>query len=259
MITIASPIWWVELEAWCINNLYGLEGPVSAYQHLVSCAEFAEEGLTATTYVVVSWKTRVVDRAILLLLSSLSWLIVTHCCWQLVNAMFQSVFSTVLGFCKQQYDDHVYGLAINSYPSQIVEVEKMQLQFTTSDWKFLIRPVRRKYSKDMLSFKFRNKVWQRNQWSWSWLKKKMGFTSYLKIQWLTSDQGFWFPKWLMDPANNINKISQCSISNGNDSIFRGRSDKSSDGDVCETGTAVINQGFNEPTKVKSSTPRINLK
>ena len=40
--------------------MYGLEGPVSAYQHLVSCAEFAEEGLTATTYVVVSWETRVV-------------------------------------------------------------------------------------------------------------------------------------------------------------------------------------------------------
>ena len=33
--------------------------------------------------------------------------------------------------------------------------------------KFLIRPVRRKYSKDMLCFKFRNKGWQRNQWSWS--------------------------------------------------------------------------------------------
>ena len=63
----------------------------------------------------------------------------------------------------------------------------------------------------------------------------------------------------MDPANNIYKISQCSIFNGNDSIFRGRSDKASDGDVCETGTAVINQGFNEPTKVESSTPRINLK
>ena len=31
----------------------------------------------------------------------------------------------------------------------------------------LIRPVRRKYSKDMLCFKFRNKGWQRNQWSWS--------------------------------------------------------------------------------------------
>ena len=29
----------------------------------------------------------------------------------------------------------------------------------------LIRPVRRKYSKDVLCFKFRNKCWQRNQWS----------------------------------------------------------------------------------------------
>ena len=55
----------------------------------------------------------------------------------------------------------------------------------------------------------------------------------------------------MDPVNNINKISQCLISNGNDSIFRGRSDKTSDGDVCETGTAVINWVSMKQPKLKA--------